>query len=180
MIKPHIVLITGARQVGKSTLCVHLIERLRTAHFQVSGLLSHRTGPHDLEVEGVHNRTRYRLTRPFVPHPGRRLRHFQMDEAAIVRSRRDLETSVPTDVLVVDELGPLEFTHGRGWANAFGILIAGHYECAIVVIRPELLSQAMACFEASCYTVVYVTPKNRDTLEQDVWKFLFDFLRREM
>lgn len=50
-----------------------------------------------------------------------------------------LDTACPCDVLVVDEIGPLELERGQGWANALNVLDSGQYELAVVVVRPALL-----------------------------------------
>jgi len=76
MISPRITLITGARRVGKSTLCMHLATNLRAANIQVGGLITWHTGPHDLEVEILRSRARYRLTQPFVAQHGQLLARF--------------------------------------------------------------------------------------------------------
>jgi len=49
----------------------------------------------------------------------------------------------PCDLLVVDELGPLEFEQNIGWRATFEILEGQKYKLAIVVIRPECI-QAFA------------------------------------
>lgn len=49
-----------------------------------------------------------------------------------------------TDLLVVDELGPLEFARGEGFASAFGLLDRGAYRLALVVVRPALIETARA------------------------------------
>ena len=48
----------------------------------------------------------------------------------------------PCDVLIVDELGPLEFRHGEGLRAAFGVILQGQYRLAVVVVRPELVEAA--------------------------------------
>ena len=164
MISSHITLITGARRVGKSTLCKQWATDLRAANIQVSGLLTRHTGLHDLEVEVLRSGARYRLTQSFVAQAGQPLARFQMDAAASNRSRQDLADSVPTDILIVDELGPLEFIHNRGWVNAFSILAGGEYQHALIVVRLELLAQAVTRLGNSQYTVVHVTVENRNAL----------------
>ena len=47
-----------------------------------------------------------------------------------------LNTSTPCDVLVVDELGPLEFERGIGLQNGFTAIDSRNFDFALVVIRP--------------------------------------------
>ncbi|MFH1633839.1 MAG: nucleoside-triphosphatase, partial [Chloroflexota bacterium] len=60
-----------------------------------------------------------------------------------------LEISLPCDLLIVDELGPLELTHQMGWRAALDILPLSGYRLALVVIRPELHATARRVFDFS-------------------------------
>ncbi len=157
----RILLITGTRQVGKSTALVRAVTRLRDADVRVSGLLTERTGPHDLAVTELHTGARYPLTDPFKDLPDSVTRHFTMNEAALARSRAALEAAFPTQVFVLDEIGPLELRRRQGWANIFGLLARESYAIAILVVRPELLGEALAQLEGCCFSLVHVTPGNR-------------------
>ena len=53
-----------------------------------------------------------------------------------------LRKSTDCDLLVVDELGPLEFNLTTGWIAAFDVLSAKQFRVALVVVRPELLERA--------------------------------------
>jgi nucleoside-triphosphatase THEP1 len=55
---------------------------------------------------------------------------------------RIIESSVPCDLLIIDELGPLEFNLSLGWVNALGAVRGARYLLAVVVVRPELLEHA--------------------------------------
>lgn len=47
------------------------------------------------------------------------------------------------DLLLVDELGPLEFNRGQGWQNGLQAIDKGEYKIAVVVIRPALVETAV-------------------------------------
>jgi nucleoside-triphosphatase THEP1 len=51
-----------------------------------------------------------------------------------------LTQSVKTDLLMIDELGPLEFERQMGWTASFDLLKSGQFGIAMVVIRPECLA----------------------------------------
>ena len=53
-----------------------------------------------------------------------------------------LEDIVSCDVLVIDELGPLEFFQQQGFVSGFEALKRDNFKLALVVIRPELLDEA--------------------------------------
>jgi nucleoside-triphosphatase THEP1 len=164
MSKPQIILLTGKRQVGKSTLCFRLVELMRAEGLAVAGLLTRRTGPHDLEVLELASGRAYPLTLPFEATEGIAFSNFRMDPEAMARSALALEQSFPTDVFVLDEVGPLELVHHKGWIRALGLLAQSDYKAAFVVVRPELLLEAILQLPKPTYTVVHVLVDNRDCL----------------
>ncbi len=167
---PQIILITGERQTGKSTLCQSVTRRLQETGMQLSGLLTSRTGPHDLEVTEIHTGDRYTLTLPFNDRSGILLAHFNMNPLALARGVGALRSSFPTPVFVLDEIGPLELKLGRGWVEALDLLQQPRYRVALVVIRPELLLNVIKRLSAAWYTIVYVTPENRDRLPDELYE----------
>jgi nucleoside-triphosphatase THEP1 len=62
---------------------------------------------------------------------------------AVAWGNQILRETVPCDLLVIDELGPLEFNREEGWIKAFDVLESGDYRSALVVIRPTLLDDAL-------------------------------------
>lgn len=49
-----------------------------------------------------------------------------------------------SDLLVIDELGPLEFCRREGLSESFAAIGRGRFRLAVVVIRPELITAALA------------------------------------
>ncbi len=66
---------------------------------------------------------------------------------AVEMGNQILMDAVPCDLLVIDELGPLEFDRGEGWVKGFESVSSGEYKAAIVVIRPSLLDKALMRWE---------------------------------
>ncbi len=58
-----------------------------------------------------------------------------------------LKSSMPCDLLVVDELGPVEFSLSSGWVGALDVIKSKQYRLALVVIRPGLLELAEGIFQ---------------------------------
>ncbi|MCE1254946.1 MAG: hypothetical protein LWX83_15540, partial [Anaerolineae bacterium] len=65
--------------------------------------------------------------------------NFETD--ALVWQNQCLSRAYPTDLLVIDELGPLEFERGLGLQSAFQLLKAGLYQMALVIVRPEYVGK---------------------------------------
>ncbi len=45
----------------------------------------------------------------------------------------------PPDVVILDEIGPLELVWGKGWGTALPLLADGEYRLGIAVVRPALV-----------------------------------------
>ena len=79
-------------------------------------------------------------------HDGQGL-HFagwDFQSSALQRINAHLASCADCELLVVDELGPLEFMRGQGYTEALRLLDAATVPHALVVIRPDLLPQAQA------------------------------------
>lgn len=147
-------MVTGPRQVGKSSFCRGLAEVARQAGWEVAGLFcpvqieqGTRTGilAEDLRTGESHRLASiYRQSPEDIP-----FGDWYFDPQTLEWGNRILENSPPCDLLIVDELGPLEFTHQMGWWTALEILPRGEYRVALVVIRPELQSAARNLFDFS-------------------------------
>ena len=68
------------------------------------------------------------------------------------------------DLLVIDEVGPLEVERGKGWVSAFDVLRAGDYVLALLVVRLELIAQARGLLGGCDLQTLTVTRENRDLL----------------
>ena len=83
-----------------------------------------------------------------------------------------LARATPCDLLVVDEVGPLEMELGKGLVNALDVLAGGGFSLALVVARPELVEELKARLEGGRVDVLEVTWSNRDELPQQVLSIL--------
>ena len=114
---PRIILLTGGRQVGKTTALSEAVKRLQDAGVKVAGLLTQRTGPHDLAVIELHTGARYSLTDPYRDIPGAPTSNFVMNEAAFARSDAALAMSRPS--VRVGQDRPVGVAPRRGWVRAW-------------------------------------------------------------
>jgi len=151
MAKPAIVTLSGESGCGKTTLCTRVVALARARGLDVAGLLTlprfaegHKIG---LDVEAVRTGRRRPLAdacTQFQPRtagstygPATESWHFHTD--GLAWGARALRRATPCDLLVMDELGPLELVRGQGWRIGLDVLRAGGYRLAIVVVRPGLL-----------------------------------------
>jgi nucleoside-triphosphatase len=68
---------------------------------------------------------------------------WAFDPEALAWANQVLAEADDSDLLVIDELGPLEFKRGKGLTAGLARLDAGDYRVAAVVVRSALLPQAL-------------------------------------
>ncbi len=137
---------------------------LRGTNVRVSGLITLRTGPDDLTVQELHSGDTYPLTFPLNSNAGLLVGHFRFSPEALARSDHALDACFPTQVFILDEIGPMELVYGQGWARVITLLRRHSYRIALIVVRPELLVQAIRQLPLTYYTVIHLTPEIRDSV----------------
>jgi nucleoside-triphosphatase THEP1 len=90
-------------------------------------------------VEDLRSAQRRLLAREGPPGADGLRWHFREDVLAWADGV--LAAACPTDVLIVDELGPLELIHGAGWWRGATLALRGAFELAIVAVRPALVDR---------------------------------------
>jgi nucleoside-triphosphatase THEP1 len=65
------------------------------------------------------------------------------DPDVLVWANQRLQNSAGSDLLIIDELGPLEFLQNKGLLAGLERLDQGRFEVACVVVRSSLLPKAL-------------------------------------
>ena len=142
--RDEIVVVTGWRNVGKTNYCKQAVSVYRTAGLSVAGLLSlgrfdgkQKTGFFAFDIASGESR----LVASSIPGEisGIQLGTWTFDTQVFAWENCCLQQVDGADVLVLDELGPLEFERQIGWMISFELLRKKNYRLALVVIRPEFL-----------------------------------------
>ena len=144
---PMILFVTGPSGSGKSTWCAGLVRRAREMGWIVRGVLTPgvfvdgvKTG---IDIVDLATGERRRLATLRLPTAtGVMTDQWRFDSDVLAWGNRVLRDAVPCDLLMVDELGPLEFLQGEGLCEGMQILDQRRYQAACVVIRPSLLADA--------------------------------------
>ena len=163
---PRVTLITGERDTGKTTLCLALHRHLTRRGVAVAGLITEQPEPHTLVSVELRNGQRHTLTHPFESDRGIAFTNFRLNLLALQRSAAALRRSFPTQLFILDELGPLELLHGEGWVEALTLLGGDDYEAALIVVRPALLAEAVRQLPPDWLTLIRLTEKNRDEVQK--------------
>ncbi|MFA6317430.1 MAG: nucleoside-triphosphatase [Elusimicrobiota bacterium] len=141
----RVVIITGSRGEGKSKLVGELAEALAASGLSVGGI--HAPGYWEggkragFDIVDLATGERRALCRAGGKEGGQVQGKFRFSDEGIAFGLKALETALEkgADVIVVDEVGPLEL-QGRGWAPALDSLAAGRRKPMVWVVRPELVA----------------------------------------
>jgi nucleoside-triphosphatase THEP1 len=145
-----LTIITGERGGGKTALCKRLAEQVRSAGWVVAGILSppitaggQKSGIEALDLRTGECRLLARPRDKSIPPAELQTPAWTFDADVVAWGNAVLDTATPCDLLIVDELGPLELVRGQGWTAGLTALSSGKYRRALVVVRPELLRLAL-------------------------------------
>jgi len=146
--QPQRWIITGRRGAGKTTFCQHLAARARAWSWDVAGLLSPACleEGHKIAIAALDlRRGESRILAGTVPHEGAlRLGMWWFERETLAWGNEVLAQASPCDLLIVDEIGPLELELGLGWTTALEVLSDRAYRVAVAVVRPELVPRFQA------------------------------------
>ncbi len=141
-------ILSGSRGSGKTTLCQRLATEARALDWDVAGVLSpaifdgsERTGLEALDLRRGESRQFARRSGNGQGNPSAQ-GGWVYDQIALAWGNEVLAKAVPCDMLVVDEMGPLEFEAERGWSAGLKAVDSRAYRVGLVTIRPELLAAA--------------------------------------
>jgi nucleoside-triphosphatase len=146
---PELVVVSGWRGCGKTTFCEKCAGIAQAAGWRVAGLLSpavfHDGNKTGIDVIDLGSGERRRLARLPGNEDGNapfRTTGWVFDPDQMRWGNEILAGIEGCDLLVVDELGPLELLNDQGWTAGLAALDGGHYRAALAVVRPELLDTA--------------------------------------
>lgn len=140
-----LTLLCGPSGAGKTTYCSDAVRRARGSGLAVGGILSVSEPPDGERVRIVavdlstgEQRTLAEMGGSAAfdgPVSGR----WQFSGCTIEWASDVLQHATPCDLLVVDELGPLELRRGEGLAVALDVIDNGAYGDSLVTVRPSAL-----------------------------------------
>lgn len=142
----EIIVLTGDRGSGKTTTILKLAGKLQKDGFSVAGIAApavvqegKRTGYliRDLSKgEEIPFSTRTGESRRDNPIPF----FFSKEAQEFGNSILGKDTTIKSDLLILDEIGPLELK-GEGWAGAFNKILQLRKRPILIVVRPSLIEK---------------------------------------
>jgi len=142
-------IVTGWRGSGKTTFCREMLQTACLAGWDAAGLLSpavFKDGfKYSIYAEEIRSGEKRLLA---ATHPQTEtdlaFGDWFFNRKTLKWGNQMLQSSVPCDLLVIDELGPLEFNLSIGWMTALDVIKTAQFRLALVVVRPELLESAQS------------------------------------
>jgi nucleoside-triphosphatase THEP1 len=182
---PHglIYVITGERGSGKSTVCAQVARDAAGRGMAVAGILTERCSPEPGAARRVVD-LRSGEAKPFgvqsVGGPGLGQSDpltpsWEFDSEGFAWANEVFARSTPCDLLIVDEVGPLELLGSRGWAAALAALSSRDFGAALVVCRPGLLAQLETSLGGPPSRLLAVDAETRDGLPATIVEALLLF-----
>jgi nucleoside-triphosphatase len=146
--KSNIWIITGPFQVGKTHFCNNLVKVAQARGFKIAGVVCPPVFEEQIKtaitIEDLKtHETKTLATKRTTGSEGLLTEHWAFDEEVLKWGNHVLAVTEDCDVLLIDELGPLEFNRGQGWQNGLQAIDKGEYKIALVVIRPALVETAI-------------------------------------
>ena len=135
------------------------------------------------EAVDVGSGERWPLARTDHELGGPRVGPYSLDPAALARALKVLRraataetgATVPCDLFMLDEIGPLELEQGEGFAPILDLLPFEGPTHTLIVVRPALLDQLRLHLRDTECTVFNVTEANRDELPlrivEELWGY---------
>jgi len=151
---PRLVLLTGNKGAGKTAWCLELIAEAFQRGIGVSGLVSPpiMTGGQKVGIDlmDAHSGESRRLAvfrKEGSPKTAKEMgittMNWIFDPFVFAWGNQILGGLDASELLVLDELGPLELLEGKGLTAGLKCIDDRRYQIACVVIRPALLANAV-------------------------------------
>jgi nucleoside-triphosphatase THEP1 len=148
------VLVTGDSGSGKTTWCLELIDYARQHGILVYGVVSppvfdagHKVG---IDLMDIRTDERRRLAvgrqdarQKLADKPDISTLHWTFDPFVLAWGNQILDPLDASELLVLDELGPLELLENKGLTAGLRCIDDQRFMTACVVIRPALLPTAL-------------------------------------
>jgi nucleoside-triphosphatase THEP1 len=144
-----LILVSGQSGSGKTHWCLELAEHAKAQGISAVGLVSpgvieagNKIG---IELVDVASGSRQRLAiRRGKSGKGQFTLDWDFNDEAINWGNSILRQLITCQLLILDEIGPLELQRGGGLVKSIGLITARQYGLACVAIRPSLLEIAQA------------------------------------
>ena len=146
--QPQLMLVTGMSGAGKTSWCSRLVDQARAQGMSVDGILApgiyegkHKTG---ISVRNLKTGEEQQLAKLRQDDTGDiSTPRWTFDPDVLDWANDQLGEIKECDLLIIDELGPLEFLRGEGLMEGVDLIDQRDFKAAFVVVRSSLLPNAL-------------------------------------
>jgi nucleoside-triphosphatase len=138
--------LTGPRGAGKTSFCAEFVLQMQGTGSSIGGFIcpavfdgGKKVG---IDLLDVASGERRRLGLRSQNKGDTTIGCWQLDKDVIAWGNQILAGLKNEQIIIIDELGPLELEKGYGYQEALHLLDEGRYRAALVVVRPALLGLA--------------------------------------
>lgn len=146
-------LISGPSGSGKTTWCANVVAEARVLGLTLGGFIcpaviqdGKKIGFDLLNIASGEKR---RLGTSSSENDKTTMGCWQMDEGVLAWGNEIIKGLRNEDIIIIDEIGPLELEKSQGYWAALEFLDEGFYRTALVVVRPALLPVAQKRWPAA-------------------------------
>jgi nucleoside-triphosphatase THEP1 len=140
-------LISGERQVGKTTWCSSVARKARAAGWKVGGLITpavfsggEKIGFNLIDLQSGVQR---QFGVSHDTHPDWiKIGMWRINPEVLAWANEQLKLCQGCDLFILDEVGPLEFSQNQGFQEGLRLVDEQLIKAAFIVVRPELLPVA--------------------------------------
>lgn len=154
--KGKIYLVSGEIESGKTRFCRDAADYFKEKGWDTAGLLApavfeggRKTAIEALDLRSGDGRRLADLNELLAGGNGPRTARWHFHADVLEWCNQVLKSAVPCDLLVVDELGPLELERNEGMLAGFEAIDSGLYRLSLAVVRLSLLEKALDRWQAA-------------------------------
>jgi len=176
----RLALVTGNIEVGKTTVVQQVVALARAQGYVCAGIWSPArvVGRQKVGIEAVDLRSGERrlLAQMAAKQASEQMGRYTFDPAVLAWANQVLAAAILArpDLLVVDEVGPLELEWGSGLSPVLEPLAAGRVSRALVVVRAWLLDALRTRLRGISTAIFTVDVETRESAPERVFEWLFE------
>ena len=168
-----LIILTGQTGIGKSSICRRVCTLASEKGYRISGILSPPLyDDSGLKVgflaEKIPDGEKWELARndnnPSVKGPV--WGQYTFSEKGFKKAAKVLKEALTGnyDIIVIDEVGPLELLRGEGFRPFIDLLVKENQTDLLIVVRPTLIKEIQEVLKRNDIILFHADIKNRDTL----------------
>lgn len=168
------ILLTAPSGLGKTSACLKLLEL--ASGLRVAGVLSlpvfqdgSKIAIHLRDLDSGEERLLARLA---LPDEAVDVGVWHFDPETVAWGQALLTHLPPVDLVLLDEIGPLELLYDRGLTYMVSALINTQAQLAVITVRPSLVENLRERLDGIPHEVLTLTDENRDDIPYQLHKLI--------